>query len=1373
MPLFNRNKALVALSLGALAALGACGDDVTVPVAPAAPVVLTISPPSASMNIGESLNFAVQISGGSTTAAPTLASCTSSNTAVVTAAVAGSACRVTAVAAGNATVTAAASTGQSAAAAVSVAAPVAAISGLAVSPSAAAVPVGQSVTIVPTVNRANSNVNVTYTYTSSTTTVATVSAAGVVTAVAPGISTITVTAAGSGTGTAATTLTSAATITVTALPTGITALTVSPANIAIATGATAQIAASVQQPSGAAAATITYGTTAPAVATVSASGVVTGVAAGTAVITVTATSAANANFAAATLTQAVAVTVAPPAQVSIASLTDNGSTIDITNVQGQFEVNTIVNANGQNVTAVNAWVCESGETVDACAARSGTPAASQTFSAQGSGATNVQLYINSAAFAAPNFTTGADASVAFRNGLKTIVATLTTSPAGTAVASNAFNAVNFNNQDGWTVSWTLPNRAQDAAGVTWYGGPATPDASVAGATSGTGSFVVVPVVYTPNRTVQYATIGMTALCGSTMVDSVRPFGGTYGAQTRSTTTYAFSCTGGASASNTDGIAPQVTGGVDNTNVGGYPGTIPAGAAGTSIFTRAGGALAANRYYTTPAYAPTNQVSPHDYAGPVASRFDVRGSNTNGGSAADSGWVTGTYAFDQRSSTGAQLRYQVADANVGLPVTRNTAFNVCARPATISGTAATTCATPVATGSLTATVAGIGLGENATDFTNRAYFAVATETDRLGNRGTTNPYNYTPTGGSLVPATAGQTAANLLAAGTSYQEFGVDLTAPTVVAIPNTGALAPTNFARADVDSIYSTAAATFGATNATNARFGVRFTDGRSGFFTCVATVNCSAEEFGNGAGIVTGGSFQITRRGLPAIPAVSNAITPVSLAAGAAGAANTVNTSINAAAGGAAGTFSGDPSIREFYINIFGNAARNTLATAPAIGSGQAGYYTFSGTLMDRAGNTATLPTRSVLIDNTTPTISAVATPAVFTGGATTSVVVTGADDLELLAGELSVRYPSLAPNGTIRFRRVPNFTSTFRGGIWHTPFASVTDNLLASPIGAGTTLGSTGLAFPVPFMQQITVVGVGDAPPAAAGLLAQFGGGADPRPNQIGTTVFDMRNSSSLAAFATISRSAEFPSAIVGTQVFTPTTAAATKEWTTAAGGAGITAWGAFNAAAASGGAIEFRVTTPTSITNPPFTSVYVIRSTGAAAGESDYLGTAAFNGSLDQGGNRFWRYTFTSASNDQGGGAGFPALTNGDAIRAIGVDASGNGLATAGVTFGLANALPATTTITAAPAFPATISNAGPAFTTTLGVNANPNAAGLVANCSSNSATIIATMGVGNACTLTPAGVVAANTTVTITLTMTGTAAGFNTNTVTQTVTVTRIP
>ena len=61
MQLFSRNKAIVALALSALA-LGACGDDVTVPVAPAAPTTLSITPPSATMNVGEAVNFAVQIS---------------------------------------------------------------------------------------------------------------------------------------------------------------------------------------------------------------------------------------------------------------------------------------------------------------------------------------------------------------------------------------------------------------------------------------------------------------------------------------------------------------------------------------------------------------------------------------------------------------------------------------------------------------------------------------------------------------------------------------------------------------------------------------------------------------------------------------------------------------------------------------------------------------------------------------------------------------------------------------------------------------------------------------------------------------------------------------------------------------------------------------------------------------------------------------------------------------------------------------------------------------------------------------------------------------------------------------------------------------
>src|SRR6476661_3080552 len=105
MQLFSRKKALLAASLSALSVLGACGDDVTV-TEPVSVVTVAISPPSPTLNIGESANFSVQISGGNSSTPATLTSCTSSNTAVATATVQSGACRVTAVSAGNATVTA-------------------------------------------------------------------------------------------------------------------------------------------------------------------------------------------------------------------------------------------------------------------------------------------------------------------------------------------------------------------------------------------------------------------------------------------------------------------------------------------------------------------------------------------------------------------------------------------------------------------------------------------------------------------------------------------------------------------------------------------------------------------------------------------------------------------------------------------------------------------------------------------------------------------------------------------------------------------------------------------------------------------------------------------------------------------------------------------------------------------------------------------------------------------------------------------------------------------------------------------------------------------------------------------------------------------
>jgi uncharacterized protein YjdB len=113
----------------------------------------------------------------------------------------------------------------------------------------------------------------------------------------------------------------AATVVYATAPPGISALAVSPTPLAMATGATRQLIPVPTQPADAPAVSYTYGSSNPAVATVSASGVVTGVIAGTATITVTGTTAATAAFSAGTASTTVAVTVSalPPGITAVSA----------------------------------------------------------------------------------------------------------------------------------------------------------------------------------------------------------------------------------------------------------------------------------------------------------------------------------------------------------------------------------------------------------------------------------------------------------------------------------------------------------------------------------------------------------------------------------------------------------------------------------------------------------------------------------------------------------------------------------------------------------------------------------------------------------------------------------------------------------------------------------------------------------------------------------------------------------------------------------------------------------------------------------------------------------------------------------------------
>jgi hypothetical protein len=1103
-------------------------------------------------------------------------------------------------------------------------------------------------------NNAIRSGNVAYTYTSSTAAVATVTSAGVVTAVAPGTATITISAAGTGTGFSAATLTTATTITVSERAPGLTSLQVSPTTATLSIGGTQQITAAVQGPR-ASAVTYSYGSSAPSIATATGTGstaTITAVAPGTATITATAATAQDGAFAASSITALISVTVSPNAQVAITSITKNGGTVDIANVFGQFEVNLAVQPNGQNVRSVQAFVCDQSQADSVCI--SGTAAAQQTFGPSGAQAATVQLYINSAEFDTPNWSTGADANTLFKNGLKKIVATVTTTGGSAPVASNNLSSVNFNNQDGWTINWTLPtNKANDAAGNTWYGGPAA---------AGTGSFTVVPVLYTRNRTINSVTLNPAAsgACDRNIEDATRPFTATYGAQTGDSAAVAFNCRGVATSLN--GHAPVVLASLDNNNAAGPTATGGAAAPAKSIFRLLTAAVAGGQeYYQSLQYRSTSIFVPADWAAPTITKLDVRG---GGATSVDSGWVNGAYAFNQVvNTTTGETRYTIGDgAGVGIRSARDTRFDVCAVPSTIPTNAPVTCATPVATGGLTATVASMNLPENASNLTNQAYFLVATESDRLGNSTTSNPFTYTDANGNTVSLTDAKSV------------FGVDRTAPAIVAIPNEATTTdPQNPAlagvRSGIDSIFRASSNTYTSTSgdgttsisATNARFAVRTTDERSGFYTCSAAVSCvttSGSEFHLG-------TFQIVRRRNPNSPLATNDATVENIVAAPTATvvtlANVMNGTPVAAGVGA----------RQFSINIFGDGGRAPAGVA--IGSGEEGYYTFSGTLVDRAGNTTTIPSRNVAIDNDAPTVNNVILPSVYTGGATGGVTVQASDDLEVMGAEMRLGFPATSLNAGITFPRVANFAATTRTGLFQNPFAALTSNKLASPTGAGQFFAGN-VNLPIPFIQDMQIT-------QSTGLVAAPGAGVASKPDAIGVRVFDIKalaaptggsTPSSLASSA----SAFTNQAIAANQVSTNTIsgAALRKNWGATEVTGGVTNPGAqigefvvYNAGTALNATVEFRARALTSSASQPFSKIYVVlrrhNTSDNTYGDYEYRGEATYAGSLDDGGTRYFRYTVPAAgiaAVAQGNNVSNAAFTGLDSIRAIGVDASGNALA-----------------------------------------------------------------------------------------------------------------
>ena len=284
---------------------GTLADTATITVAPEPVASVDVAPASASIAIGQT----VQLTGtprdahGTALAGRTV-TWTSSNSSVASVNFMG---LVSGATAGTATITAT-SEGQTGTSAITVTASTAPVASVTVTPASTSVSVGgvAQLTAIPKDASGNPLVGRVVTWQSSSAGVATVNSTGLVTGVAQGSATVTATSEGqSGT--------SAITVTVTVTP--VASVTVTPASASVLVGGTAQLTATPKDASGnpLAGRVVTWQSGNTGIATVNSTGLVTGVAQGSA--TVTATSEGQSGTSAITVTTSTApvasVTVAP------------------------------------------------------------------------------------------------------------------------------------------------------------------------------------------------------------------------------------------------------------------------------------------------------------------------------------------------------------------------------------------------------------------------------------------------------------------------------------------------------------------------------------------------------------------------------------------------------------------------------------------------------------------------------------------------------------------------------------------------------------------------------------------------------------------------------------------------------------------------------------------------------------------------------------------------------------------------------------------------------------------------------------------------------------------------------------------------------
>lgn len=326
----TRRFLTAALAAGTVAACGGGGDAGTGPTPPPGPVAPTIAvqPPSITLDgVGSTRGIAAAV-----TPAGASVSWSSESPSVATVAGSGASATVTAAGPGSTTIVATvANAGLQATARIPVTV-VPVVRQVVVTPATAALTVGATRPLVATVT-GDAGVSTRVTWSSATPTVAGVDSTGLVTALAPGTATIRAQSV------ATPSVSATAAITVTALP-RVQAVAITPAADSALIGQSRGFTAVVTADSGLAT-TVTWRTSAPAVAGVSAAGLVTALTAGTTTITAIATAdtlvRATATFTVrAPTVRALALTLSPTllvgasAQAAVTITADSGANAALT-----------------------------------------------------------------------------------------------------------------------------------------------------------------------------------------------------------------------------------------------------------------------------------------------------------------------------------------------------------------------------------------------------------------------------------------------------------------------------------------------------------------------------------------------------------------------------------------------------------------------------------------------------------------------------------------------------------------------------------------------------------------------------------------------------------------------------------------------------------------------------------------------------------------------------------------------------------------------------------------------------------------------------------------------------------------------------------